>query len=78
MTNTDAKYLSGPDEIKSSLIRQLDNPVRWSHSMQNLIDDGVEEFYEIGPGKILTNLLRKIDRTKRVKNIDSYDSLVEN
>ncbi len=76
MTNTNAKYISEPDDIKSSLIKQLDNPVRWSHSIQNLIDDGIEEFYEIGPGKVLSNLLRKIDKTKKIKNIDKYESLI--
>jgi len=76
MTNTNAKYISEPDDIKSSLIKQLDNPVRWSHSIQNLIDDGIEEFYEIGPGKILSNLLKKIDKTKKIKNIDKYESLI--
>ena len=76
MTNTNAKYISEPDDIKSSLIKQLDNPVRWSHSIRNLIDDGIEEFYEIGPGKVLSNLLRKIDKTKKIKNIDKYESLI--
>lgn len=76
MTNTNAKYINEPDDIKSSLIKQLDNPVRWSHSIQNLIDDGIEEFYEIGPGKILSNLLKKIDKTKKIKNIDKYESLI--
>jgi [acyl-carrier-protein] S-malonyltransferase len=76
MTNTNAKYISEPDDIKSSLIKQLDNPVRWSHSIQNLIDDGIEEFYEIGPGKVLSNLLKKIDKTKKIKNIDKYESLI--
>ena len=76
MTNVNAKYISEPDDIKSSLIKQLDNPVRWSHSIQNLIDDGIEEFYEIGPGKVLSNLLRKIDKTKKIKNIDKYESLI--
>ncbi len=76
MTNTNAKYISEPADIKSSLIKQLDNPVRWSHSIQNLIDDGIEEFYEIGPGKVLSNLLKKIDKTKKIKNIDKYESLI--
>ena len=76
MTNVNAKYISEPDDIKSSLIKQLDNPVKWSHSIQNLIDDGIEEFYEIGPGKVLSNLLRKIDKTKKIKNIDKYESLI--
>jgi [acyl-carrier-protein] S-malonyltransferase len=76
MTNTNAKYISEPDDIKYSLIKQLDNPVRWSHSIQNLIADGIEEFYEIGPGKVLSNLLKKIDKTKKIKNIDKYESLI--
>ena len=77
MTNTNAKYISEPDDIKSSLIKQLDNPVKWSHSIRNLIDDGIEEFYEIGPGKVLKSLLKKIDSTKKVRNIDKYNSLVD-
>lgn len=76
MTNTNARYISEPNDIKASLIKQLDNPVRWSHSIQNLIIDGVEEFYEIGPGNVLSNLLKKIDKTKKIKNIDKYESLV--
>jgi [acyl-carrier-protein] S-malonyltransferase len=76
MTNTDAKYISEPDDIKSSLINQLDNPVKWRHSIQNLIDDGIGKFYEIGPGKVLSNLLKKIDKTKKIKNIDKYESLI--
>ncbi len=78
MTNVSAKYISEPSEIKSSLIKQLDNPVKWCHSMQNLIDDGVEEFYEIGPGKVLTSLLKKINHTKKIINIDKYSSLLNN
>ncbi|MFQ5964382.1 MAG: ACP S-malonyltransferase [Candidatus Scalinduaceae bacterium] len=76
MANVHAKYVKDPAEIKSSLIKQLDSPVRWNHSMQNLIEDGIEEFYEIGPGKVLAGLLRKIDPTKKVKNIESYESIV--
>jgi [acyl-carrier-protein] S-malonyltransferase len=78
MANVCAEYINEPDEIKSSLIRQLDNPVRWSHSMQNLIADGTEEFYEIGPGKVLAGMIRKIDPTKRIKSINDYNSIVEN
>ena len=78
MANVCAEYINEPDEIKSSLVKQLDNPVRWSHSMQNLIADGTEEFYEIGPGKVLAGILRKIDPTKRIKSINDYNSLVEN
>ncbi|ODS33706.1 MAG: acyl-carrier-protein S-malonyltransferase [Candidatus Scalindua rubra] len=78
MANVYAKCVNEPGEIKYSLIKQLDSPVKWSHSMQNLIDDGTEEFYEFGPGKVLTGLLKKIDPTKKIRNINDYNSLVEN
>ena len=78
MANVCAEYISEPDEIKSSLVKQLDNPVRWSQSMQNLIADGTEEFYEIGPGKVLAGILKKIDPTKKTRSINDFNSLVEN
>jgi len=78
MANVCAEYINEPDEIKYSLVKQLDNPVRWSHSMQNLIADGTEEFYEIGPGKVLAGILKKIDPEKRIRSINDFNSLVEN
>jgi len=78
MANVCAEYINEPDEIKYSLVKQLDNPVRWSHSMQNLIADGTEEFYEIGPGKVLAGILKKIDPEKRISSINDFNSLVEN
>lgn len=78
MANVCAEYINEPDEIRYSLVKQLDNPVRWSHSMQNLIADGTEEFYEIGPGKVLAGMIRKIDPTKRITSINDYNSIVEN
>jgi [acyl-carrier-protein] S-malonyltransferase len=78
MANVCAEYISEPDEIKSSLVKQLDNPVRWSQSIQNLIADGTEEFYEIGPGKVLAGILKKIDPTKKTRSINDFNSLVEN
>jgi [acyl-carrier-protein] S-malonyltransferase len=78
MANVCAEYINEPDEIRSSLVKQLDNPVRWSQSMQNLIVDGTEEFYEIGPGKVLAGILKKIDPTKKTRSINDFDSLVKN
>jgi len=78
MANVCAEYINEPDEIRSSLVKQLDNPVRWSQSIQNLIADGTEEFYEIGPGKVLAGILKKIDPTKKTRSINDFNSLVEN
>ncbi len=61
--NVVAKAVSDPVEIKENLISQLTAPVRWTQSVQQMINDGATEFIEVGPGKVLQGLLRKIDRT---------------
>jgi [acyl-carrier-protein] S-malonyltransferase len=61
--NVVAKAVTNPDEIKENLIAQLTAPVRWTQSIQAMIADGGTEFIEVGPGKVLTGLMRKIDRT---------------
>ncbi len=61
--NVVAKAVSDPLEIKENLISQLTAPVRWTQSIQQMINDGATEFIEVGPGKVLQGLLRKIDRT---------------
>ena len=49
-------------EIKNNLISQLTSPVRWTQSVNNMITDGANEFIEVGPGKVLQGLVRKIKR----------------
>lgn len=60
--NVVAKAVTDPTEIKENLISQLTAPVRWTQSIQQMIADGGTEFIEIGPGKVLQGLMRKIDR----------------
>ena len=60
--NVDAKPHTDPAEIKSNLIKQLTSPVRWTQSVKQMIADGATEFVELGPGKVLQGLIRKIDR----------------
>jgi [acyl-carrier-protein] S-malonyltransferase len=60
--NVVAKAVTNPAEIKENLIAQLTAPVRWTQSVQAMIADGGSEFIEVGPGKVLTGLMRKIDR----------------
>ena len=61
--NVTAKAVNNASEIKKNLITQLTAPVRWTQSIQQMIIDGATEFTEIGPGKVLQGLMRKIDRT---------------
>lgn len=61
--NVAAKAITEPLEIKENLIKQLTAPVKWTQSVQQMIKDGATEFIEVGPGKVLQGLLRKIDRT---------------
>lgn len=64
--NVTAKPSMNPDEIRENLLKQLTNPVRWTQSVQNMITDGANEFYEFGPGDVLKGLIRKIDATVTV------------
>jgi len=61
--NVVAKAVTNPEEIKANLIAQLTAPVRWTQTIQQMILDGGSEYIEVGPGKVLQGLVRKIDRT---------------
>jgi len=61
--NVVAKAVTSPEEIKENLIAQLTAPVRWTQCIQQMIADGGTEFTEVGPGKVLQGLMRKIDRS---------------
>jgi len=61
--NVVAKAVTDPEEIKANLIAQLTAPVKWTQCVQAMIADGGTEFIEVGPGKVLQGLMRKIDRS---------------
>ncbi|MGH7200997.1 MAG: ACP S-malonyltransferase [Planctomycetaceae bacterium] len=62
VSNVDASIHSDPDELRELLVRQVVRPVLWEDSMRKMLAEGVGEFYEIGPGKVLRGLLKRIDR----------------
>lgn len=62
ISNVDAQPHSDPEEIRDLLVRQVLNPVRWEDSMRYLLDRGFDEFYEVGPGRVLKGLLKRINR----------------
>ncbi|QDV75496.1 ACP S-malonyltransferase [Botrimarina mediterranea] len=62
VSNVDARAHNDPNEIRSLLVKQVVSPVLWEKSLRQMIDGGVDSFYEIGPGRVLRGLLKRIDR----------------
>jgi [acyl-carrier-protein] S-malonyltransferase len=75
VTNVDAAITSDPAVIHKSLIRQVSSPVRWLESMRLLFDQGVQTFIEVGPGKVLSGLMRQISRDVNCFNVEDAASL---
>ncbi len=75
VTNVDADTIRKGEEARSALIRQVSMPVRWEESMRTLIDEGVNTFVEVGPGRVLTGLMRQIERSVASLNVEDEKSL---
>ncbi len=75
VTNADADLISTGQEARDALIRQVSLPVRWEESMRVLIEQGVTIFVEVGPGRVLSGLLRQIDRSVHCFNVEDAKSL---
>jgi len=73
--NVSAEAVSEPEKIKENLIRQLDNPVRWIETVETLQHLGVTDFVEVGPGRVLQGLNRRIDRTLSTRGIERFDQI---
>ena len=66
VSGVDARFHSDPTEIKNILSRQISSPVLWEDAMRFLIAEGVETFYEVGPGRVLRGLMKRIDRKAKM------------
>lgn len=75
VTNVDADTIATGDEAREALIRQVTAAVRWEESVRMLIDEGVNTFVEVGPGRVLTGLLRQIERSVAALNVEDEKSL---
>jgi [acyl-carrier-protein] S-malonyltransferase len=75
IANTHAEYYTDADGIVDGLVQQLVSPILWQRCMERLLADGVERFYEIGPGRVLTGLMRRIHRKTRVVNVSSLSAV---
>lgn len=71
--NVDAKPVTDPAEIKENLIAQLTAPVKWTQIVKNMITDGATSFTEVGPGKVLQGLVKKVDRKMDTSGVNSYE-----
>jgi len=75
VANINSQYYSDADDIKTGLVKQLTCPILWQKCMEKLLAEGVEDYYEIGPGKVLTGLMRRINRKIKVNNISNLRML---
>src|SRR5207245_10237674 len=75
VTNVDAGTITSGAEAREALIRQVTLPVRWEESIRELIEQGATTFVEVGPGRVLSGLLRQIDRSVHSLNVDDVKSL---
>ncbi len=75
VTNVDADTITTSEEAREALIRQVSMPVRWEESVRLLIEEGADTFVEVGPGRVLTGLLRQIERSVSALNVEDEKSL---
>jgi [acyl-carrier-protein] S-malonyltransferase len=75
INNVDVAAETSADAIKDALVRQLYSPVRWTETVQKLAGDGITETFEFGPGKVLTGLAKRIDKSVSCKAINDLDSI---
>jgi [acyl-carrier-protein] S-malonyltransferase len=75
VTNVDAEPIRKGEEARDSLIRQVTSPVRWVESINRLIGNEVSRFVEVGPGQVLSKLIRRIDKGVKSLNVEDDNSL---
>lgn len=75
VANTTAEFISTPDEIRQEIYVQSFGPVKWVDTINKLKENGVDTIYEIGPGKVLAGLIKKIDKELKVVNINSIEDI---
>ena len=75
ISNVTVKEISNSNELKELLVKQIESSVRWRESVLLMIERGVTEFIEIGPGKVLSGLIKRIDRNVKVSAINSEEDI---
>ena len=75
ISNVTASPQNNSEEIKKLLIHQIEKPVRWRESVLNMIDLGINRFIEIGPGKVLSGLIKRIDRNIKLNQVNNLEDI---
>jgi [acyl-carrier-protein] S-malonyltransferase len=75
VNNADALFLTNAERIKSSLITQLNSPLLWEDSIRRILENGIDTFVELGPGKVLSGLIKRIEPSARLFNVEDTVSL---
>jgi [acyl-carrier-protein] S-malonyltransferase len=75
VNNVDATVVHAADDCRDGLVRQVSGTVRWQESVERLVREGVDTFVEVGPGTVLSGLVKKIDKSVRVLNVEDATSL---
>ena len=75
ISNVTSLETTEPNQIKELLIKQIENPVRWRESMIYMINKGVTKFVEIGPGKVLSGLVKRIDRSLEIVSVNNIEDI---
>ena len=77
ISNVTANEINSKDDLKRLLIDQIENRVRWRESVLNMIKKGVNQFIEIGPGKVLSGLVKRIDKNVKINTINNESDIKE-
>lgn len=75
VNNADAMFLSSSEKIKISLIKQLNSPLLWEDSIRNIVDSDISTFIEVGPGRVLSGLIRRIHSSATILHVEDMESL---
>ena len=75
VSNVTAKEIDNKDDLKKLLVDQIENRVRWRESVINMIENGVNHFIEIGPGKVLSGLVKRINKNVKINTINSESDI---
>ena len=75
ISNVTALEINDLDELKTLLIKQIESRVRWRESVINMIENNIDHFIEIGPGKVLSGLIKRINRDVKIDTINSLGDI---
>ncbi|HCS76073.1 MAG TPA: malonyl CoA-acyl carrier protein transacylase, partial [Clostridiales bacterium] len=73
--NVSAKPAESVEEVRSLLVKQISSPVRWEDCIRYMLSQGIDNFIEVGPGKVLSGFMKKIDKTANIYNVEDSVSL---